>query len=111
MKIIYAHLPKREKQAFSDYAEELGFKASEVAKFLVLRELRLGGLKQVSKMSEERDRRSPNEDKITVHLPSAQVKGYFKEQAKEAGLSESHALAALIRIELYERKLEVALNN
>ena len=109
-KSIYAHMPKTEKQQFSEYADELGFKASEVAKFLVLRELRLGRLKQFKVQMKGAEGR-PNEDKITVHLPSDQIKKYFEVQARDYGMSSSHALAILIRIELKERKLEAAISN
>lgn len=102
---IYAHVPTLVKKRFFAYAEELGFKSSEVAKFLILSELRRGKLLEAGSNRQ----RVANRDKVTAHLSSPKICRYFVDHAGNAGMSASQALGLLIVTELLERRLERAM--
>lgn len=116
---LYAHVAASEKVAFSAYATEIGFAASEVGRFLVLRELRVGRLGSLKELfgkpvidacSTKNKKNRIDSNKITAHLPSRVILSYFQEHAQHYEVSASEALAILVRTELEERRLEIALN-
>lgn len=105
---VHAYLAVEEKLRFDTYAGALGFKVSEIAKFLISRELHVGRLTELIAIfgSTWGVRRG---SKVTAHVHSEEIRRYFIDQAERCGLSCSQALAILIREELAERRFEAAL--
>src|SRR4051794_5757048 len=108
MRSIYGYVSMHERTRFFAYALRSGFKASEVAKFLVLRELQLQRLRRLK--DSVAFPHSSNGNKVTAHLPST-VQRRFVRHVKLLHLSPSVGLAILIRQELRERSLLKALRS
>lgn len=104
---VYAYITADEKSRFVGYCDEIGFRVGEVAKFLILRELRVGCLPVYKEAIQNPI--GKRLVKVTTHLNSNQIRNYYVEHAKSHSLSSSQALAILIRAELWRREFEEAL--
>lgn len=106
---VTGRLTPTERQAFANYADELGLDAGTIATLLMSRELRTKRLVQLSKKPQFRAIENCSRT-VTTHRFQAVDKQRFVNHAKEIGLSASKALGILCRAELAERWLDKALN-
>lgn len=112
---ITAYLSPDDKAQFDAYAGTIGIDVSGLVKLLIVRERRLERLKPTAKdcpAAPSRRKRGQGLPlgKITAHLPAPEAVREFDAHARSLGLNRDAAAAQLIRRELEERWLEVALS-
>jgi hypothetical protein len=113
---IAAHVARHTHERFRAYSEMLGLKDSEVAKLLILSELKARRLTlpeaKVGMPPPVRHARSgaAKQCKITAHMTSVVEVQRFHAHARRCGLTRSSAASLLMRKELEERWLQRCLS-
>jgi hypothetical protein len=113
---VNAYLEPHAKTAFDEYAAAMGLDTSELAKLLIVRELRA---KRLARLVEKgrleppsRKRRGQGEakGKVTAHIQNKAYYRTFNEYASKCGLSRSGAATLVMKHELVERWLDQSLS-
>ena len=104
-----AHLTAVERDAFDEYAREFFLDSAGLLALLFARQSRFGDFCEVIRMDDPP--KAARATKITVRLKRVSEHRQLSELAKQAGVSLSHAGAALIRREIKERSLEAAVRD
>jgi antitoxin component of RelBE/YafQ-DinJ toxin-antitoxin module len=108
---ITARLSPDIRHRFEQYAAELGLDASELARLLITREMRIRRVLQLSKCQSDANRRPAKklgERKLTAHFHLPEKVAEFDRHARAFNLSRAAAARLIVERELREKWLAKA---